>query len=178
MSEIHELGATYVSVKTSESTRPSVTTMGCCGDPVGPPEQGNRQVPSTNATVNQQPAPHPDPSHEKQGAHGQNGQLVQQQQQQSAWGQQPLPSAISQLHSFASTPPPVAPSPLTYGGSTNGYSSMSNQPLLRPSPVHASPQRTDTGSPHLSMTAPQMMSYAPQSPLDEGKMSVAIDFGR
>jgi hypothetical protein len=76
---------------------------------------------------------------------------------------------------------PNVPNPLLspYQASSDIISSTSNQPLLlQPTPVHAGPQLNGNLSQHMSMIAPQMMPItSTQAPADEGKMSVAIDFG-
>jgi|ERR1700722_7253033 len=151
--------------------------MGCCGEPVGPTDQTNRPVPDNTAAVNQQPAPHPSPYYGQgpqsspsppQNVYSPNG--LQPLQPQPTWAP---PPAMSQLHSFSGTPPPTMASP--YQGSTTGYSTLPGQSLLHPNPAHALPQRGDTAPPTAN---PQIMPHSsPQSTVDEGKMSVSIDFG-
>lgn len=64
-------------------------------------------------------------------------------------------------------------SEMSYNGVSTAHGSSSYEPLLRPS---SSAYRT-TGSPPLSTqpTIPQIQSHHTQ---DEGKMSIAIDFGK
>ena len=164
--------------------------MGCCGEPDKAPEQGNRQIlDNSNIPVTQQPGPHPGAQYfdkslpvQTTGTYVQNGyqqaQVYSQAQAQQAWEQHTASlanKANSNLapSSMGSPSPPVA---LNEG--QNRYSIPPQQSLIRPSPIHASPQRSDA-TPHVSVSSPQMMPYNPptQTSVDEGKMSVSIDFG-
>jgi hypothetical protein len=155
--------------------------MGCCGESADSTAQGqsnNRQIPSSNGFVTQQPAaypaaqyapklqtsipaPAPTVAHPNTGAYGQTG--YQPAQTQPYWGQT-SPPPMSQSSANMSTPPLTSPSPPT-------TSTSPHPTLMRPTPIHPA------GQPHVSLSAPQMMSYGQKKPSDEGKMSVSIDFG-
>lgn len=173
-------------------------TMSCCGEAKPPASDQKPQNGYPNMqTVNQQPVPHPGlqnpsfqqptvsppPNVHQQGGFAQNGF-----QQQQGW-QSNSPPPFNP-YSGANTPAGTfdATAKNTYNGSVNGY--PFNEPLARPGSAHASIMRSQAGSPpHMSVSSPPpMMTIQPppgqigQIPgyptqADEGKMSVAIDFG-
>lgn len=151
--------------------------MSCCGQAKdGSEDTANRSVAvGQPGYVNQQPGPQlglekqvfqqpnipsPPPVH----PNGQNGFS-----QQPSWGSQPSPSP----------PPAGAGSPFMSNG--NGYPGSMNEAIQRPGSAHQSSfgpgsRMSMTASPMLSSPLPTMPpSTSP--PLDEGKMSVSIDFG-
>ena len=160
--------------------------MSCCGEPNKPKDDVNRVSPYTNGTVNRQPGLHPAPQfHESfqqpnipspipSHPHGQNTM-------NSLNGHQHVPSNWS---THSPSPPPVnqfgAPGVNnTFNGPVTGFSQR--QPLLSPSPTHNASHRSNTTSPHMSTSSPSMATFSGRQdfrpPLDEGKMSVSIDFG-
>ncbi|KAG9217771.1 hypothetical protein CCMSSC00406_0003540 [Pleurotus cornucopiae] len=172
--------------------------MSCCGEAKPPTSAQKPQNGYPNMqTVNQQPVPHPGlqnpsfqqptvsppPNVHQQGAFAQNGF-----QQQQGWQSSSPPP----FNPYSGTNTPAgtfdATAKNTYNGSVNGY--PFNEPLARPGSAHTSIMRSQAGSPpHMSVSSPPpMMTIQPppgqigQIPgyptqADEGKMSVAIDFG-
>ena len=163
-------------------------TMSCCGE-ANVPNQTNQATTQNRQLINQQPGPHPGAQfHEKQHSfqqptvtsptpthpYGQNTYAFQNGYQPQQWQHNsPSPPPINQFGAYGS---PTSP------GSPNGSSQMQLQPLLQPSPVHNASLRGDVSSLHARTLSPPLISI-PQprqefkSPSDEGKMSVAIDFG-
>lgn len=154
--------------------------MSCCGQAKdGSEDTANRSVAvGQPGFVNQQPGPQPGlekqvfqqpniPSPPPVHPYGQNGFS-----QQPSWGSQPSPSP----------PPPGAGPPFVSSG--NGYpgsNGFSTEPILRPDSAHQSSygpgsRMSMTASPMMSPPLPSMPSST-SPPLDEGKMSVSIDFG-
>lgn len=153
--------------------------MSCCGEPKDKVQNTQPQnIYAPNTITNQQPGPHMMP--EKP--------LFQQPTvpspppihgtPQAAWGQQTFsPQPVNQFGDYysASSPPPPSLSH-TYSGSTyngagsSGFGSM-HEPLMRPGSAHQSMYGAGT------MGGQNHMSPPPKPPLDEGKMSISIDFG-
>lgn len=171
--------------------------MGCCGEPAdfnANPDEKNRPTSQITNTINQQPSASSHlglgnqqfqpptitslpPAHAS--VYGNNGF------QQQPWGQSTSPT-VNQFGSFVgsgtpSTVPLLSSSPV-YGSSMGTQNdSLHSQQLMRPNPTYPG-SSFRTASPHNSMSSPPPMSMAAQSmitspPLDEGKMSIAIDFG-
>jgi hypothetical protein len=172
----------------TQTSRPlfSTTTMscGCCGEPRtaegnGPQQgaqRGFQQQPAFNqwsGPITQQPGLHPPP----------------------AFGHQPhVPGGYPQ-GSLPGPPPPQPPPPAWMPNSatpvpsqwntssTNSYTPLLDHTIVRPSPVHAQGFRTSTVSPPPDRPATGFgQAGAPpgisQQTMDEGKMSVSIDFGK
>lgn len=168
-------------------------TMSCCGEPNKPKDEANRVSPYNNGTVTQQPGPHPGAQfHEKQPSfqqpnipspipshpYGQNtmNTLNSHQHTPSNWStHSPSPPPTNQFGAYGT---PGLNN--TFNGSVNGF--PQHQPLLSPSPTHNASHRSDTTSPHMSMSSPPMTTSSARQdfrpPSDEGKMSVSIDFGK
>ena len=161
------------------SPQQSSTTMSCCcGEPrnanetPGQPAQlGQPAFNAWNGPVTQQPGPHPPPGF----PHASNQHPVG-----SLHGapQPPLPG-------WAPNPAPT-PTPQLNAGSINSYTPLLDPNIVRPSPIHAQDFRASTVSPLLrspSVPTSNMGQTGPpptiaQQTMDEGKMSVSIDFGK
>lgn len=165
--------------------------MGCCGEPNVPADESNRAAPHNRQLIDQQPGLHPGAQfYEKQPTFQQpvltaptpthpqvqntyTGQNGYQPQQPSNWSQHsPSPPPVNQFGTFS-------PALTAVPGSSSNYSQT---PFLQPSPVHNPSPGGDTSSPNTSISSPliNLVSSARQdfrAPSDEGKMSVAIDFG-
>ncbi|KAF8637103.1 hypothetical protein AX17_003007 [Amanita inopinata Kibby_2008] len=97
----------------------------------------------------------------------------------SSWSQSPSPPPPNQFNSMNGVPPSNVSAGPSYNASTiNGSSFMTNEPLLRPNSAYTA---HGTASPPLPMQTPlppnSTMPLIPSQLLDEGKMSIAIDFG-
>lgn len=154
--------------------------MSCCGEPNdGVQNTQPQNTYAQNTITNQQPGPHmvlekplfqqptissPPPTHGTP---------------QPAWGQQTFsPPPVNQFGGYdpASSPPPPALSH-TYSGSTyngsSGFGAM-HEPLMRPGSAHQPMYGAGImGGQNRMSPPPKPMS----PPLDEGKMSISIDFG-
>jgi hypothetical protein len=155
-----------------DANRPSFlqTTMSCCGESDSKANEAkNRQAPAPNQTIAQQPLATPGPQYVKPSfqqpvpglaapapTYPQNGLL-----QQPTGGQYP---GHSPQPDFSSYSPPTSFPTFPYG-STN--STLVN-------PQYPPQSRVDTTSP-ISVATTQQPLVLP--PVDEGKMSVSIDFG-
>jgi hypothetical protein len=167
------------------------STMSCCGQSRKNPEQNNSnpEKPLANGYVNQQPPMHSGmvggtPMHHPQPSHPTSPPLTYQPNRQSSYG-----------------PPSAHPSQQynAMGGPMNQFGQFGSPgTTLIDQPVHGkdpttSSFRASTVSPPL-MTAypnggtmsqltmgmsatPQIVSYAQPPTIEEGKMSVSIDFG-
>ena len=150
--------------------------MGCCGEPIEKPipEEGNRITPFTagGPPVATQPAAHAMQWQEKSLLNSVTPpppalQYGQQQQQWSGAGQYGGSNGSDMRSSiYNASPPPAA------------YSPPNSPPLAAPTAVYAPAAArpmamTVTGRRATSPTA--QGAFAP--PADEGKLSVAIDFG-
>jgi hypothetical protein len=163
--------------------------MSCCGQSNGPQDPSNPATPYRQP-IDQQPSPHPgaqihNKSHSFQQpnltaptpmhSYNQNsyaGQNGHQAQQPSNWSQHsPSPPPVNQFGVYGL--PAIA-------AASNSYPQAQYQPQLNL--IHNPSLRGGTSSPPTSMTSPLMTSIsAPRQdfrpPSDEGKVSVAIDFG-
>ncbi|KAK7035357.1 hypothetical protein VNI00_011888 [Paramarasmius palmivorus] len=156
----------------------------CCGESKTASDEQNANRPvQTNGFVSQQPGPtaglsekpYQTPQIESLSPVHFTGQQNVFANQQSGWMDSPtlLSSTPTQFGSPGLPPfsPPFAPN-----GSPPPMSMMSAEPLMRP------PSAYQGTASHLSMTPPLPMSPQPlrtevSPPVDEGKMSVSIDFG-
>jgi len=147
----------------------------CCGEPRNPNETPGQQVQLNqpwNGPITHQPAPHPPPGFPH---------ALHQHPLGSTHGP-PQPPPTAYVPSSAPTPTP----PHWNAGSINSYTPLLDPNIVRPSPVHAQDFRASTVSPTLgppSRTTSGMGQTGPpptisQQTMDEGKMSVSIDFGR
>ena len=178
--------------------------MGCCGEPIDKPtEQEKKAAINLNGNgipTSQQPVPHPGAQMVMQqptiSSPPPAQQLTMQHtggfQQAQPWIQptQSPPPIANQFNPYAlatSTSPGPLPNQFT-GTTVNGMGPNSslgstiNAGLQRPSPVHpGSPFQAANNAMMASGIPPQQrMSAIPmefQKQHDEGKMSVAIDFG-
>ncbi|KAF9048041.1 actin-like ATPase domain-containing protein [Hymenopellis radicata] len=159
--------------------------MSCCGEPKTANDDHNRQVSQYNpAFVSQQPGPTPDltpktpyfqqPIASPPPVHYQNGYQPQQ-----GWDQRPTSPPISMINGGGSPRPPSI---------MNGMSgSYSMNDSIRNGTMRQSTFGMPQGSlyaPSLSPGSPPPMSTSPVArmepispPIDEGKMSISIDFG-
>ncbi|KAF9228091.1 actin-like ATPase domain-containing protein [Gyrodon lividus] len=174
--------------------------MGCCGEPASKHDNQyrNQAAPVNTGIVNQQPGSHPGAQfYEKPALLIPSGPSPPPPSFQPIY--QPISGAHSQPWSHGSPSPPLPgsvhhgmmsnvpmnPSMLTMPNAPFDASGLSGSttfspPLLQPSPVHVPPRHAST-SPSLSTS----MTHAGTSttrndfaaPLDEGKMSISIDFG-
>lgn len=155
----------------------STTKMSCCcGEPRGVNETQGQQAQLAqpafnpwNGPVTHQPAPHPQPG------------FPHNQQSVGSIHGPPQPPPAAWVPSSAPTPTP----PHWNAGSINSYTPLLDPNIVRPSPVHAQDFRASTVSPPLgppSRTASGMGGTGPpptiSQQMDEGKMSVSIDFGK
>ncbi|TFK37617.1 hypothetical protein BDQ12DRAFT_684989 [Crucibulum laeve] len=152
--------------------------MGCCGEPDdGVTGQTNNNATHAHGTIVNQPMGHP--GLEKPQTFQQPSiatpppihSLASQNGLQQAWGQSPSLTLVNQFGAVNQAPGTLPNSTLN-ASLYNGASGFSmGDPLMRPSSAHMS-------QPSLSMSSslpPPQPSTSP--PLDEGKMSVSIDFG-
>jgi len=164
------------------SLQSTTTTMSCCfgearngNEKTGQQAQpGYQQQPGFNqwnGTITQQPGPHPPPgfAHPPSGPNG--------YPQGSIHGSpQPPPPA------WVPNPTPTPSNSQWNTNSTNSYTPLLDPNIVRPSPVHAPDFRASTVSPPPARpTSGYGRTGAPptisQQTVDEGKMSVSIDFG-
>lgn len=158
--------------------------MSCCGEPKEQNTNNGQASHVVNSITNQQPLPNP----------GFEKPLFQQPtisppppahtydlntiSQSGGWGTSPSPPpAVNQFGSYtqSATPLPVSASTFNesvYNGS-NGFSM--NEPLVRPGSAHQ-PWGPGSPPPHM-MLSPPPRPHTQSPPLDEGKMSISIDFG-
>jgi hypothetical protein len=179
--------------------------MGCCGESIDQPtDQEKKTLNGNGALMNQQPTQIPQmsdkmfqqpqipspPPIQQLGMQGTGN--FQQQQMQPQWMQQPSQSPPPNMNQFnpyalaASTSPGAMGNQFTgttlNGMAPNGGMNGVVNGLQRPSPVHpASPFQTNNammgaGIPPQSRTSAMPMEYN-SPPVDEGKMSISIDFG-
>lgn len=171
------------------------------------PQELNRIVPFETKAVGQQPSPQPgiqwqqekqvfqqpivpSPPPVLQYGHAQP-QAMQYDyttKMQNSIGSQPQWSQSQQFSAFTSPGLPQPSSPTMFGGSEAGKFTRSSTPstyvanslnaysppIAQPSTVHHSPGMSISDRRTASPTA-QISSFVP--PLDEGKLSVSIDFG-
>lgn len=157
--------------------------MGCCGEPVDntAPEQGNRAVPfTTGGPVNQQPSPQsvldwqekslavPNLAAPQPVLHYDYDQSAAMQQfgQPGQFGQPPSMNGTTFGQNFSSTGSPSPPP-------QSAYSFAQTSTLAHPAAAY-SPSNGMTVSGRRTSSPPQAFS---PPPADEGKLSVAIDFG-
>ena len=174
--------------------------MGCCGEPADAPnpQNGNRSVAANvnqAGTVNQQPAPQPSPVWQEKTQFqppniasppaamqfGQNMAGQPQMMQQQQWGQ----AQNGQFNPYAlptSVSPPPAASATLVNPSPSGYPQTSpsppfgqarTPPLMQPSAVY----QPGSGMTLSSRQSPTL-SAGFKAASDEGKLSVAFDFGK
>ena len=172
------------------SLRWSTTTMSCCfGEPRNGDEKtgqqaqlGHQQQPAFNQnqwnqTITHQPGPHPPPGFAPSPM-GPNGYP-----QGSLHGSPPPPQPPPPA--WIPNPTPTPSNSQWNTNSTNSYTPLLDPNIVRPSPVHAQDFRASTVSPPLNPPSRPGSGYgrtgAPptisQQTMDEGKMSVSIDFG-
>ena len=165
--------------------------MSCCGEPKNKAdnEQGNRPISQFNhAFVNQQPSPIQDltakPSYQGQPLPSpppvhlaQNGYYPPQQQ---GWDGRPSsPPPMSMIHGRTSSPRPPSMSN-GMNGHNPSYSMNSSMRQSISYGMNGSPFQSSSlspGSPPPMSTSPVGRSEPSSPPIDEGKMSVSIDFG-
>ncbi len=152
--------------------------MSCCGEPKTKNDDQNRPVSQYNpAFVSQQPGPTPDlspktpyfqqPIASPPPVHYQNGYQPQQ-----GWDWRPTSPPISMINGGGSPRPPSI-----MNGSYSMNDSIRNRQSgsgMQPSPYSPS---LSPGSPPPMSTSPVGRMEAISPPIDEGKMSVSIDFG-
>jgi len=156
--------------------------MSCCfGEPRNANEKPGQQAQHGQPAFNQwggpvthQPGPHPPPG----------------------FAHPSVLPPVGSLHGPPQVPPPPppawipssTPAPTTsqWGtNSINSYTPLLDPNIVRPSPVHAQDFRASTVSPPLNPPSRPSSGYARAGPpptisqqtMDEGKMSVSIDFG-
>ena len=159
--------------------RSSTRMSCCCGEPRNANETPGQQAQlgqpafnTWNAPITHQPGPHPPPGFPHASLHTPVGSLHgPPQPPQPAWVPNSAPTPASQWNA----------------GSINSYTPLLDPNIVRPSPVHAQDFRASTVSPPLHPpsrpTTSDMGRTGPpqtiaQQTMDEGKMSVSIDFGK
>ena len=171
--------------------------MGCCGEPREKKEASQNEVGVVYPT-SQQPSPHPGALAEKQQfippsipspppSHAQQfGMTTPPMMQQQSWmsqgQQQATPQGFSlppgahnpfQGSSSPSPPPPIA-SPQFPGMNGMGQDTT----FARPSPFPYGYNQQNRSSVMMTTQVPSAIPRTPGAPvIDEGKMSVSIDFG-
>ena len=166
--------------------------MGCCGEPYeNDKNQQNGHVQMLNGAtrphpVTQQPGPHPGLLVDEKpfqtpsipspppSAHqfGYNVNQDQQLQQQQQWGQSSPPPGAGQFDPYAAQQSPSPqPNPSQFSGMT-----LTNSALQRPTPSYPG---GSFAVPAMTATRITTVTEKPQQPVvDEGKMSISIDFGQ
>lgn len=152
--------------------------MSCCGEPKEPNDAVNRSIPPNSTFVNQQPTgqlglekPYfqqpniatPPPIHAN--SFGQQNTFAQQQPQPT-WP------------SHTPSPPPPVIAPVSPFGSQYGQMAMANDSIMRPPSAHHSGGVPMGGNMSTDMRTVPPNLLKPDSLLDEGKMSISIDFGK
>uniref|UniRef100_A0A0W0G1N0 Actin-like ATPase domain-containing protein n=1 Tax=Moniliophthora roreri TaxID=221103 RepID=A0A0W0G1N0_MONRR len=154
----------------------------CCGEPVSSnTEEANRPV-QQNGFVNQQPGPtaglgpekYQTPQIEPLSPVHFTGQQNGFASQQSGWTNSP--TLQSSTPTQFGTPPPAFSPPFAPNASPPPMNPMSAEPLMRPPSVFQGPGSYLSPSPALPMS-PQPLKVEQSPPVNEGKMSVSIDFG-
>ncbi|OJA20948.1 hypothetical protein AZE42_03492 [Rhizopogon vesiculosus] len=176
--------------------------MGCCGVPASAPDTqyANRPQPLNSGIISHQPGPHPGAQYLAQSPgekphllipHGSSPPPPSLQQNNqpingSGWLHTPSPLPRASVYTLAAplSPSlnhfggaPLTPPPATYSPSGPSNSTVYYPPVSHPGPTHV-PPRNGTVSPPVS-TAVVHTSSAMNDPvpLNEGKMSISIDFG-
>jgi hypothetical protein len=170
--------------------------MGCCGEPIDKPtpEEGNRAMPfTTGGLVTQQPSAHSDPSQwqEKSLAtsiatpqpvlqYGKPGEGIQQ-----PWAQQA--DQFNPYHpSNSSSPPPgtfnmSSPTHTSFAGSPSpppgSFAPSQNYGLAQPTAAYAQSQSVRMSVIKRDSSSPSTKQPFGTPVADEGKLSIAIDFG-
>ncbi|KLO16492.1 actin-like ATPase domain-containing protein [Schizopora paradoxa] len=177
--------------------------MGCCGEPLDDSNSGNQKnVVHNGFPMNQQPGgmaqmqyqekqfqqpdiATPPPAHASQMGYNSNGMQMQQQQQQG-WGtpvppHSPPPTSSSPFNPYGMnqvpTPVPVSPqftgtTAVNGSGIMNSMNGMQMNQMNRPTPLYPGASA--------NMTATQVsggVTNQTTTAVDEGRMSVSIDFG-
>lgn len=175
--------------------------MSCCGESREDAEkrqlqQQQQQGWNPNAgTITQQPGMQPQPSYGQPGYPNQFGAgnqmgynnmagtpSMHQQSSSGGWNSAAPSSFAQQNMNGLPSPPPVA-----RGAGTGTYTPLLDPNIVRPSPVHIQDARAQTTSPAISVTGTSgfngqvTTTAAPpghqQPNMDEGKLSISIDFG-
>ncbi|KAG5735573.1 Heat shock 70 kDa protein 12B [Termitomyces sp. T112] len=144
--------------------------MGCCGEPADKPTP--QTITQFNpGTITQQPGPHPGLGLEKQAPMFQPAIPTPSPVHNGAsWGQS---IQAQQFGNYPTVAPPV--NAQSYNGSLlNAANGFVNDHIIQPELAHH--RSTSTASPPFMMASP-LPPQTVSPPPDEGKMSIAIDFG-
>lgn len=170
---------------TSSSNHPTNCTMGCCGEPIEKPvpEEGNRVTPfTTGGPVSQQPSAQSalqwqekSPGLPLLATPPPVLQYGQPNGEQQTFGQ---PGQFGQFGAMSFTgstvtqgfAPTMSPSP-----PPSSFTAVQTPPLAHPAAIYA-PSNGMTISGRRTASPSTQQAFSPP-PADEGKLSVAIDFG-
>lgn len=153
--------------------------MSCCGSPRSPQDTGSSSGGTLHPfPISDQPSPHPriDPFPEKQSAR--NPPSISPPPPAHTFSRltanQPSPLPSSTTHgSTTSSPPPQSSQIGTFSNGSTADAAGSTSTVQRPNPSYPT-----SGNPNLLSTYQSSAPIPASLPLtDEGKMSVAIDFG-